>query len=147
MKLSEFIKRRNGVPVGHSASLRNNLIRSVGAKNFAVFWNYWNPVFGYYLGKFIFKPLKRYLPVTLSVLLTFVSCGLIHDLVTTLIRGRISLFFTVWFSIMGLAIVLTKRIDYDLSPSSWMIRASFNVLILSGCLLLTIYLNGIFMFY
>ena len=58
MNLSEHVKKRNGVPVGHSNSVRNNLYRSLGAKNFSAFWNFWNPIFGYYLGVKVFKPLK-----------------------------------------------------------------------------------------
>ncbi len=48
MKLSEYVKKRNGVPIGHPNSLRNNLQRSLGANNFSTFWNFWNPIFGYY---------------------------------------------------------------------------------------------------
>lgn len=59
MKLSEYIKKRNGVPIGHSKSLQDNLQRSLGAKNFSTFWHFWNPIFGYYLGTKIFKLLKK----------------------------------------------------------------------------------------
>lgn len=147
MRLSEYVRKRNGVPIGHSASLRNNLIRSMGARNFPDFWSFWNPIFGFYLGKFVFKPLKKFLPVTISLILTFVFCGLIHDFVTTVIRGRLSLFFTVWFLLMGSLVGVTKIINYDLSSYNWTIRALLNVLIISVCLLLTIYLNTIFVFY
>lgn len=56
MNLSEYIKKKNGVPIGHPKSLPNNLKRAIGAKNFATFWNNWNPIFGYYLDIKIFKP-------------------------------------------------------------------------------------------
>lgn len=97
MNLSEYVKKKNGVPIGHSNSLRNNLQRSLGAKNFPVFWNFWNPIFGYYLGKKIFKPLNKMLPTGFAVVLTFIVSGLVHDLITTLIRGKLSLFFLFGF--------------------------------------------------
>lgn len=147
MNLSEYVKKKNGVPIGHSNSLRNNLQRSLGAKNFAVFWNFWNPIFGYYLGTKIFKPLKRILPAAFALVLTFVFCGLIHDLVTSLIRGYISLFFSVWFLLMGTMVFITKQINYDLSHKKWIYRAVVNVLIIGICLLLTINLNIILKFY
>lgn len=100
MTLSDYVKKINGVPFGHSNSLRNNLYRSLGAKNFSTFWNYWNPIFGYYLGKKIFKPLKRIFPIGLALIFTFIFCGLLHDFVTTILRKKISLFFTFWFLIM-----------------------------------------------
>lgn len=115
MNLSQYIKRRNGVPLGHPDSLRNNLLKSFGAKNFSTFWNYWNPIFGYYLGTIIFKPLKRIFPSEFSLLLTFVFCGFIHDLVTTIVRQKISLFFSVWFLLMAVSVIVTKQINYNLS--------------------------------
>src|SRR6218665_676393 len=147
MNLSEYVKKRNGLPIGHSGSLRNHLTRSLGARNFSAFWNFWNPVFGYYLGKKIFKPLKRVIPVTFALIFTFIFCGIVHDLVTTLIRGRLSLFFSVWFLIMGTAVAITQYNNYDFSKKQWVYRAATNLLIIGVCILLTILLNGIFQFY
>lgn len=147
MKLSEYVKRRNGVPIGHASSLQNNLKRSLGAKNFSTFWNFWNPIFGYYLGTKIFKPLKSIFPSAWALILTFIFCGLIHDLVTTLVRGELSLFFSVWFLLMSTMVIVSKYIDYDLSYKKWIIRAFVNISIISICLLLTNYFNTIFNFY
>lgn len=147
MKLSEYVAKRNGVPIGHPKSLRNNLQRSLGAKNFSAFWNFWNPIFGYYLGTKIFKPLKKILPVALALILTFVFCGFVHDLVTTLLRGKLSLFFSVWFLLMGLAVVVSKHFNYNLSNRKWIFRAITNISIIGFCSLLTIWLNIIFNFY
>nr|WP_315223729.1 hypothetical protein [uncultured Flavobacterium sp.] len=147
MNLSEYIKKKNGVPIGHSNSLRNNLQRSLGAKNFSTFWNFWNPIFGYYLGTKIFKPLKKVFIIEVAVIFTFIFCGLVHDLVTTLIREKISLFFTVWFFVMGFVVAISKQINYDLSHIKWILRALANLSIIGICLLLTIYLNLIFKFY
>lgn len=147
MNLTEYVKKRNGVPLGHSNSLRNNLYRSFGAKNFSVFWNFWNPIFGYYLGIKVFKPLKKLFPIAFSLILTFVFCGLVHDLVTTLLRGKLSLFFSVWFFLMGIAVAITQYNNYDLSKMQWAYRAIVNILIILSCVLLTILLNNIFKFY
>jgi len=147
MNLSTYVKKRNGVPLGHGRSLQNNLYRALGAKNFATFWNFWNPIFGYYLIKYIFKPLKRIFPVALAMVLTFVFCGLVHDLVTTALRGSLSLFFSVWFLCMGTAVVVSKYINYSLSDKKWAFRAFANLSIVGGCLLLTVFLNGLLRFY
>lgn len=147
MKLSEYVKKRNGVPIGHQKSLQNNLQRSLGANNFSSFWNFWNPIFGYYLGKKIFKPLKKIIPVAFAVIVTFVFCGFIHDIVTTLVRGKLSLFFSVWFLLMGTSVVLSKNSNYNLSNKKWLFRAFINLSIIGICLFLTNYLNSIFKFY
>jgi hypothetical protein len=147
MKLSEYTKKKNGVPIGHSHSLRNNLQRSLGAKNFPVFWNFWNPIFGYYLGRKIFKPLKKILPDYFALILTFIFCGLVHDIVTSLLKRKVSLFFTVWFLIMSIAVVISKQINYNLSEKKWMLRTVVNLSIIIVCLLITIYLNTVFHYY
>lgn len=147
MTLGEYVKKRNGVPIGHSKSLRNNLHRSLGAKNFATFWNFWNPIFGYYLGSKIFKPLKKLLPIGVALVFTFIFCGLVHDLVTTLLREKLSLFFTFWFMIMGTVVAISKQFTYDLSNQTWMLRTLANLAIITLCLLITIYLNAILGFY
>jgi len=132
MTLSEYIKRRNGVTIGHSNSLRNNLYRSLGGKNFSTFWNHWNPIFGYFLGKKVFKPLRRYFSVAISLTLTFIFCGLIHDFVTTLFRGKVSLFFAIWFLYMGLAVLLSRSVKQDLTGKIWLIRAISNIAIIAS---------------
>jgi len=147
VKLFEYVKRRNGVPIGNAKSLQYNLQRSIGAKNFSTFWNFWNPIFGYYLGVNVFKPLKRIFPTTISLILTFIFCGMIHDFVTILFRDDLSLFFSVWFLFMGITVVVTKYINYDLSEKKWIYRAITNVLIIGFCLLITILLNGFVKFY
>ncbi|MFI2742203.1 hypothetical protein ACG2LH_05650 [Zhouia sp. PK063] len=132
MNLNTYILKRNGVPAGSSNSLRNNLYRSFGAKNFATFWNYWNPVFGYYLGYYIFKPLKKVVPAALALLGTFICCGGIHDIVTILYRGYTSWFFTLWFIVMGILVLGTQFLKHDFSNYSWGIRATINTLLLAG---------------
>ncbi|NHN24486.1 acyltransferase [Flavobacterium jejuense] len=135
--LSQYIIKRNGVPIGSSKSLRNNLYRSLGAKNFSTFWKYWNPIFGYYLGKFIFKPLKKSFSVSISLIFTFVFCGFIHDIVTTIVRGKTNFFFTTWFFIMSLIVLLSKMLKHDFSKQNWIIRACINLLLISGSFVLT----------
>src|SRR5690606_21166946 len=105
MTLAEYVKKRNGVPIGDSSSLKHNLYKSLGAKNFSAFWMYWNPIFGYYLGTKIFKPLKKVFPAALSLVLTFVFCGMIHDVVSMIVGRKISWFFTIWFLLMGISVL------------------------------------------
>ncbi|MBS1516661.1 MAG: acyltransferase [Bacteroidetes bacterium] len=140
MTLSDYIIKRNGVPAGSPHSLRNNLYRSLGAKNFSVFWNYWNPVFGYYLGMYVFKPIKKFFPSSAAIIFTFVICGMFHDIIISVVRGKISVFFTLWFLIMGTGVLINRYFRYDLSERKWILRALMNLGIVISCLLLTIYL-------
>lgn len=141
MNLSDYIKRRNGVPLGASNSLRNMLYRSLGAGTFSIFWRYWNPIWSYYLGKFIFKPLKIILPTSLSLILTFVVCGFLHDAVIMLLKWKFTLLLTPWFLFMGLCVVFSEFIKLDYSRYQWIIRAFINIAIIGICLFLAIKLR------
>lgn len=136
MRLTDYIKKRNGVPLGAKYSLRNMLFRSLGAGDFATFWKYWNPIFSYSLGKYIFKPLKIFFPSALSLILTFVFCGMLHDAVSILIRWNFTFLFTPWFLIMGLCVVISDFIKLDYSKYSWINRALINISIIGSCFIL-----------
>lgn len=136
LSLAEYVKRRNGVPLGNSDSLRNMLSRSLGAGKFSSFWQYWNPIWGYYLGKYVFKPLKFIFSTTLSLIITFVVCGFIHDLVIMILKWKFTLLLTPWFFFMSLFVVLVDFAKIDYSKCPWILRATINILIITICLFL-----------
>ncbi|SVB78149.1 uncharacterized protein METZ01_LOCUS231003 [marine metagenome] len=139
MNLSDYIRKRNGVPFGAKNSLKNMMIRSLGAGMFSKFWNYWNywnPIWGYYLGKFVFKPLKYFLPSSLSLILTFCICGLLHDFVIMLYRWELTLLFTPWFLIMGLWVVISDLVKLDYSKFLWVNRALINITSIGICFII-----------
>lgn len=141
MTLGEYVKKRNGVPIGHPQSLSRNLHRSLGAKNFSSFWNYWNPIFGYYLGIKIFKPLKRLLPPQLSLVITFIFCGIIHDVVTILFRGQTSFLFSCWFLLMAIAVIISNYFNQNLAQYRWIVRSIANLFIILICLCFAYFLS------
>jgi hypothetical protein len=110
------------------------LVRSLGADSFAGFWRYWNPIFGYGLGRFVFVPLKRVAPVPLALLATFVVSGAVHDLVTAAVRGSGAFLFTPWFFLLGLGVLLGDALKMDTSSWAWSVRAAVNVAYLAACL-------------
>lgn len=137
MSLTEYVQYRNGVPLGASGSLQNMLVRSFGAGTFARFWQYWNPIWGYVLGRYFYVPLNRFLPTAAAVILTFTISGAIHDLVTMFVRGAPAFLFTPWFIFMGLAVVIGQfwQIDYSVQP--FPIRVAINSSQIVACLMLT----------
>ena len=136
LTLSEYVRRRNGVPLGAAGSLRNMLLRSFGARSFAGFWQYWNPIFGYHLGIYVFAPLKHVLPRSVALIITFVVTGLIHDIVTMLVRQDVAFLFTPWFLFLGIGVVLSKVWRMDIGAYPWIVRAVTNSVYLAGCLAL-----------
>lgn len=134
LALSPYVRRRNGVPLGAPGSLTNMLRRSFGARSFAESWRYWTPIFGYYLGRFVYAPLKRFFPPSVGLVATFVVSGMIHDIVTTAVRGDIAFLFTAWFFLLGAGVVLGGKARMDLARNSRQARVAVHAACLAGCL-------------
>jgi len=137
LTLAAYVERRNGVPLGTSGSLENMLVRSLGAGTFAKFWQYWNPIWGYALGRYVYAPLNRLLPTVVAFVLTFTVSGVVHDLVTTLVRRGPAFLFTPWFTLMGLMVVMGRIWGIDYSAHPFAIRVIINFSLIAACLLLT----------
>lgn len=132
MSLAAYVKYRNGVPMGASGSLMNMLKRSLGAPTFRMFWQHWNPIWGYYLSYKVMKPLSRYLPVWVSIILTFMVSGALHDLAVGLIQQRGVFFFTPWFSLMGALVVISSAFDITYHHANGFLCGLVNVSLLVG---------------
>lgn len=125
--LAQFVKLRNGVPLGHADSLKNMLSRSLGAGSFAQFWQYWNPVWGYYLSQFVYQPIKRFFGKSTAVVATFFVSGFLHDLAIMLVKQQSSILLTAWFALMGLTVVLSEAIKLRYGGLAWFVRALINI--------------------
>ena len=135
--LSEYVKKRNGVALGASGSMTNMLKRSLGAGSFYLFWQFWNPVWGYYLSRKVMKPMSRYFPVSLAILLTFAVSGALHDLAITLVKWKLTLLFTPWFVLMSLVVIATKKFGISYQGYPWFVRSSINILTIAACFVIT----------
>jgi hypothetical protein len=134
LNLSDYILKRNGVPIGHNRSLWNNLNRSLGASTNADFWRHWNPIWGYYLGKGVYVPLQRWVPKSVSLLVAFAISGALHDLAIGLVKNW-QCFFTIWFILMGIFLLLSKKLQISYSEFPFYTRMGINILSLSACFL------------
>jgi len=135
--LSEYVKKRNGVALGASGSMTNMLKHSLGASSFYLFWQYWNPIWGYYLSRKIMKPLSQILPIWLAIIMTFAISGALHDLAITLVKWKLTLFFTPWFTLMSFIVLLTKKFNISYREHYWLIRASINISLIVVCFVIT----------
>ncbi|MEW9796555.1 acyltransferase [Alteromonas sp. CYL-A6] len=133
ISLRQYVKRRNGVPLGHNDSMRNMLRRSLGATTFAGFWQYWNPIWSYYLTTRVFQPLKTVLPVPLAQLLTFIVSGAVHDIVISLVAGSAYIVFTPWFFLVGIAVLITNALRCSVSMLSINGRAMTHISLIALC--------------
>ena len=144
LSLSEYVKKRNGVALGASGSLKNMLKRSLGASSFYIFWQYWNPIWGYYLSHKVMRPLSRLMPVWIAIIGTFAVSGGLHDLAVSLVKWKFTFFFTPWFVLMGIIVVTTKKFSISYQKCSWLTRASINTSLIVSCLFLILLTDNYF---
>lgn len=144
ISLSEYVRKRNGVALGSSGSMRNMLKRSLGANSFHLFWKYWNPIWGYYLSRNIMRPLSGFLPLWLAVIGTFVLSGALHDLAVSLVNLRFTFFFTPWFLLMSFIVLASKKFGISYKQYQWPIRATINITLIVLCLISTMALEQLY---
>jgi D-alanyl-lipoteichoic acid acyltransferase DltB (MBOAT superfamily) len=114
----------------------NFFIRPFGASSFAQFWRLWNPVYGYYLYYYAYRPLSRVMPRNAAILATFVACGFfLHDLPAGAFSRRIlPPGATIAFFMFGLGAVASDRLQMDLSRWPIPARAAINIAYVAGCI-------------
>jgi len=100
----------------------------------AGFWQYWNPIFGYYLAKYVDSPLRRIVPRSVALVLTFVICGALHDLAAMAVRGSVGLFCTTMFFFFGTGVLVGRWAGLDFSGLPWPARAGINFTYILACL-------------
>ena len=144
VSLAQYVRKRNGVPLGASGSMRNMLFRAFGARSFQVFWRHWNPIWGYYLSRDIMRPLANFLPISLATLVTFLVSGALHDIAVSIIKWKIVLFFTPWFGLMGLLVIVSKAVGISFGQFSWIARAIINASLVFVSLGVTYFLESLY---
>ena len=141
--LSDYVKQRSGVSLGADGSMSNMLKRSLGAKSFPLFWNYWNPIWGYYLSRNVMRPLNRHYSASVATLLTFLVSGGLHDLAISLIRRDLVVFVTPWFALMGGLVVASNVFRIAYAGYTWVVRMIFNLGFIVGSYYVTVLLKGL----
>jgi hypothetical protein len=124
----------------------NFLGRPLGAKSLSGFWQYWNPVWSYFLLFFCYRLLRKNLPRWLSIVLTFFLCGLLHDLPIGILSyakvGRPPYFtITVFLTLNGLLVVLSEKFGFRLTRVPTGMRWLIHVAILVACYLAALHLT------
>jgi hypothetical protein len=142
--VTEYVRRRLGE--GDGITLLTVMIRrSFGASSFGEFWRYWNPLYGYYLYRLCYRPLRTFLPRFVCLVATFAFCGFIlHDLpfgwsVGLAVANRIPFpFVTVWFVLIGIVVVIAEATSLNMAGTPFFVRASVN----AGHLIVALVLTG-----
>jgi hypothetical protein len=136
--LTQYINHRLGATSREQAI--NFLGKPFGARSPAEFWQYWNPVWSYFLLFYCYRFLRTNLPRWLSVVLTFFFCGLLHDLPFGILSyskvGRPPFFtLTAFLTLSGLLVVLSEKARFRMTRIPTGFRWLTHVTILTTCYL------------
>ncbi len=134
LTLAQYLRFRLGSKGGRTAWF-NFFVKPFGSSSFAHFWQLWNPVYGYYLYYYSYRPLARVVPRSFALLATFAVCGFaLHDLPAWLFTRRVlPPGATIAFVLFGLGVVLTEWLHMNLSSWPVLARAAINVGYLAPC--------------
>ena len=134
LTLALYLRFRLGSSGGRTAWF-NFFIKPFGASSLAGFWRLWNPVYGYYLYYYSYRPLSRVVARPMAMVATFVVCGFVlHDLPAWAFTRRVlPPGATIAFAMFGLGAVLSERFHMNLSSWPVWARAAINVAYLAGC--------------
>lgn len=144
----EYIARRLGSGTPREVTGRM-FQRSFTARSLRGFWRYWNPVYGFFLLYYCYRPLRRVVSPAVALLSTFAVCGFfLHDIFywpfLTLQRGHAPLpFVTCWFLIIATCILLTEYLHVSFDRLGPRTRVLLHLAFLVGTLSLTAYIAGV----
>lgn len=79
------------------------------------------------------RPLARFLPKPIALLLTFITSGLFHDLAIFLVKREKVGFLTLWFAYMGMAVITTAFFNVNTKSFPIWMRGLVNIAIIVGC--------------
>lgn len=145
MTLEEYTYYRTGT-TKVSLMIRNMFFKPFVSSSFRSFWKYWNPSWGYFLLFYCYKPIKTIFPHWASLIITFLICGLLHDLIyiIPMMMNEVEFvfpFITVWFLIIIIGILLTEYLQIDFNKTNIKVRPIFHLSYLAGTFILTRYID------
>ncbi len=137
--LARYLYARLG-PGSRGQCLGHMFSRAFGASDFTRFWQYWNPLGGYFLGYFCYAPLRRFAPRPPCLIVTFALNGFLHDLGFVWPWGiarteRLPFPFPVFtLSLTTSAVIILVAESYRLTPAnlSLPMRVACHLLAFAG---------------
>jgi len=125
--------------------LKSMFVKAFRAKTAKEFWNYWNPVFGYYMLFYFYKPLTNKVPRAIRVIATFTVSGFfLHDLLLWwpfcwIIAYKTHFpMGTVWFLFLAIIMLILEKKGFSTERYSPKARVLTNFIYLGIALGLTL---------
>jgi hypothetical protein len=92
---------------------------------------------GYLFATFTDFSQLQFPPLWLAIIFTFAVSGALHYLAITLVKLKLTLFFTPWFTLMSFIVLATKKFGISYREYHLLIRALINITFVIVCYVLT----------
>lgn len=99
-------------------------------------------MFSYHLYYRCYKPLARFLPRSLAVILTFAVSGAIHDLFASLVTADLFVLFVPVFVVFGLLVVVEEGIGSSFVGMPFWLRAATHSVVIAGTVAVGVVIRG-----
>lgn len=99
-------------------------------------------MFSYYLYYRCYRPLARFLPRSLAVILTFAVSGAIHDLFASLVTADLFVLFAPVFVVFGLLVVVEERLGLSFTGTPFWLRATTYSVVIAGTVAVGVVIRG-----
>ena len=149
MTVDKYVSFRLG-PGSVICMVWNMFWRSFTAPTLSAFWRYWNPGYGFFLLNYCYGPLRKHVPHSIALILTFSSCGFFaHDclaLIPASFMGNKSLFFpfvTCWFLLISISILAAEGLAVNLESLPPLTRIPVHVSVLAATFWLAVRLKAL----
>ena len=127
-----FVIRQIGHPRHVLRFCWNWFAKPLRAESFTGFWRLWNPVFGYVLLFFVYRPIRRHIPRFAATFVTFCVSGFVlHEIPfgvgVQLLRGHRGVpEIMILLMVFGGLVVLTEAVGMNLSAYPIWVRVVAN---------------------
>ncbi len=135
MKLKKYLTYKFGNYTGSFDGILYMLKQSFLAPTFREFWQNWNPLWSYYLIYYVYKPFNKLFTKSLSILLTFVISGFLHDCVAMILMQKYSYKMTLFFFLLAIFVLVEKALNFNITKLPKPLRPIYHLTLIALCAL------------
>ena len=133
MTLREYVNKKFNYRKSITGCLGYMLRVSFFSVTFREFWNHWNPLWGYYLRFYVYRPIREIISKPLAMIGTFAISGFLHDVFVMVLLQKTYFLFSLIFLFFGITILIELILNINLEKANNNIRPFYHLGIIASC--------------
>ena len=135
MTLKKYVNKKFNYRKSLSGCLNYMIQASFFSKTFREFWTHWNPLWGYYLTFYVYRPFRKIIPKSFALICTFVISGFLHDVFVMVLLQKTYFLFSLIFLFFGVTILIERILNINLEKVNKNIRPFYHLGIIALCVI------------